>query len=153
MSIRAADITSIDIEPEKYTLENLQLMRDAFPGSPDEELARYLIARKNDLEEAKAQLIRRKTWAVQNLPITKAMCGQEFLPGKFYLHGVDKAGRPLLIWRVRFNFPATRDMDKLCKTFCYWTEAAIRALPPQYSKYTVLMDRSGFRQENADMEM
>jgi len=62
-------------------------------------------------------------------------------------------GRPLLIWRVRFNFPATRDMDKLLKTFLYWAEAAIRAMPPQYSKFTVLMDRSGFRQENADMEM
>jgi hypothetical protein len=153
MSIRLPEITSIDIDPEKYSLENLQLMRDAFPGAPDEELARYLIGRKNDFEEAKAQLIRRKTWAVENLPVTKAMCGQEFLPGKFYLHGVDKEGRPLLIWRVRFNFPANRDINKLLKTFCYWTEAAIRAMLPQYSKYTVLMDRSGFKQENADMEM
>jgi len=87
VSIRPPDITSLDIDPEKYSLENLQLMREAFPGAADEELARYLIARKNNLKDAKAQLQRRKAWALANLPVTKAICGDEFLPGKFYLHG------------------------------------------------------------------
>lgn len=147
-------IASTDIEESKYSASNLLEMRKRFPGREDEELARFLIARKDDLEKACEQLQKRIDFDSTFLPVTKEDCGEEFNAGKLYSHGVDKEGRPLLIWAVRNNIAATRDMDKLVKTMVWWVEyTARKLLPPNISKYTLLLDRSGFRQENADMDL
>lgn len=148
------NITSTDIEKDKFSVENLLVMRERFPGHEDEELARFLIARKNDLEKASEQLQKRINFDATFLPISKEDCGKEFTAGKLYVHGVDKEGRPILIWAVRNNIAAERDMDKLVKTMVWWVEfTARKVLPPNISKYTILMDRSGFKQENADMDL
>jgi hypothetical protein len=148
-------IVSTDIEADKYSVENLLAMRERFPGRDDEELARFLIARKNDLEKAAEQLQKRINFEQTFLPtVTKADCGEEFNCGKLYAHGVDKEGRPLLIWAARNNFAAERDMDKTVKTMVWWVEyTARKVLPSNISKYTILMDRSEFKQENADMDL
>lgn len=147
-------ITSTDIEADKYSVSNLLEMRNRFPGREDEELARFLIARKDDLEKASEQLQKRINFEASFLPVTKDDCGEEFNAGKLYTYGVDKEGRPIIVWAVRNNIAATRDMDKLVKTMVWWVEyTARKVLPPNISKYTILMDRSNFKQENADMDL
>lgn len=147
-------ITSTDIEADKYSVSNLLEMRNRFPGREDEELARFLIARKDDLEKASEQLQKRINFEASFLPVTKDDCGEEFNAGKLYTYGVDKEGRPIIVWAVRNNIAATRDMDKLVKTMVWWVEyTARKVLPPNISKYTILMDRSSFKQENADMDL
>eukprot|EP00349_Pseudokeronopsis_sp_Brazil_P006057 CAMPEP_0202966760 /NCGR_PEP_ID=MMETSP1396-20130829/11317_1 /ASSEMBLY_ACC=CAM_ASM_000872 /TAXON_ID= /ORGANISM="Pseudokeronopsis sp., Strain Brazil" /LENGTH=260 /DNA_ID=CAMNT_0049690993 /DNA_START=17 /DNA_END=799 /DNA_ORIENTATION=+ len=150
----AASITSTDIEEDKYSYENLLVMRQRFPGRQDEELARFLIARKNDVDKASAQLEKRISFESDFLPVKKIDCGNEFNPGKLYAHGTDKEGRPLLIWSVRNNIAAERDMEKVVKLLVWWVEyTARKLLPPNISKYTLLMDRSCFKQENADLDL
>lgn len=152
MSAAPPNITSRDIDPEKYSFDKLVAMRELFPDRPDEELARYLIARNDDLEKAAAQLRKALEWRAANFPIMKADCGEEFTAGKLMMNGFDREGRPILFWNARLNFNATRDMDKLAKTMFWWTEYTIRQLPPQFSKFTLIMDRVGFTRENADMD-
>lgn len=147
-------IVSTDIEDDKFSVENLMIMRERFPGRPDEDLARFLIARKNDVEKAAEQLEKRINFEKTYLPVNKVDCGEEFNCGKLYAHGFDKEGRPLLIWAVRNNIAASRDMEKTVKLMVWWVEyTARKLLPSNISKYTILMDRSEFKQENADMDL
>lgn len=154
MSARAgpAKITSTDINPDKYSISNLEAMRVAFPQCEDEELARYLIARNDDLDKAKAQLQKALDWRAGFFPIMKEDCGDEFQAGKLISYGEDKEGRPVMFWNARLNIGSERDLEKLAKTVVWWTEYTIRRMPPQYSKFTILMDRVGFTRENADMD-
>lgn len=147
------DILSSDIDSTKYSMENLLAMREKFPDRPNEELARFLIARRNDLQKACEQFQKRQTWETC-LPILKADCGDEFLPGKIYQRGVDKDGRPIIVWALRKNLASNRDIEKLSKTVIWWIEYTIRMkMPPQFSKFTVIMDRSGYKRDNSDLEL
>jgi hypothetical protein len=149
----APRITSTDIALDAFSPENLTEMRAAFPATSDEELARYLIARSNDLEKAKAMLNSALNWRASNLPVMKADCGDEFTSGKICCKGVDKEGRPLLIYTAKLNFHATRDLDKAGKTLIWWTEYTIRQLPPNLSKYTIILNRCGSTRENSDLDL
>lgn len=149
----APRITSTDISLDAFSPENLTEMRLAFPTSSDEELARYLIARSNDLEKAKAMLNSALNWRSTNLPVFKADCGNEFTSGKICAKGVDKEGRPLLIYTAKLNFHSTRDLDQAGKTLIWWTEYTIRQLPPNLSKYTIILNRCGSTRENADLDL
>ena len=51
VKIKLPDIKSTEIGLDKFSLENLELMRQKFPGEDDETLARFLIARNNDFEK------------------------------------------------------------------------------------------------------
>ena len=150
--IQPPAITSVDIEPEKHSLENLQRMRDAFPGVLDEELARYLIARSNNYEKAHAFLTKVIRWKSQHWPVLQRTCGKEFNIGKLYVRGVDKEGRPLIIWHSRLNDPSVRDLEEVGRLSMWWAEYAIRkAMPDNKSKFVFLVNRVG--QTQGDMEM
>jgi hypothetical protein len=145
-------ITSVDIEPEKYSLENLQRMRDRFPGVPDETLARYLIARSDDFEKAQAFLQKVMRWKSQHWPVLQRTCGKEFSIGKLYVRGVDKEGRPLIIWHSRLNNPNERDLEEVGRLCMWWAEYAVRkAMPENRSKFVFLVNRCD--QQQGDMEM
>jgi hypothetical protein len=149
----APKITSTDIDLDAISPENMTEMRAAFPDRADEELARYLIARNNDFDKAKAMLESALAWRAKNLPVMKADCGSEFTSGKICTRGIDKEGRPLLIYTAKLNFHGTRDLDQAGKTLIWWTEYTIRQLPPHLSKYTILLNRCGSTRENSDLDM
>lgn len=147
------NIASLDIDVSKFSLENLQNMRERFPGRPDEELARFLIGKNNDLETAADQLQKRIEWEKTYIPTTKESCGKEFPLGKLYQRGFDRDGRPVLVWAVRNNIVAERDMAQLTNVLIWWMEYTIRkVMPENRSKYTIIMDRSDFKRENADTD-
>ncbi len=151
-SIQPAAVTSVDIEPTKYTLENLQRMREAFPGVPDETLCRYLIARSNDYDKAYNFLSKVNRWKLQHWPVLQRTCGKEFSIGKLYVRGCDKEGRPLIIWHSRLNNPNDRDLEEIGRLCMWWAEYAIRkAMPENKSKFVFLVNRVD--QSQGDMEM
>jgi len=149
---RPLQIVSTDIDQSKYTHDSAVAMRTMFPDQDDQTIARFLIARNGNVEKASVLLKEDVEWRAANLPVYKQSCLNEIAKGKLYLHGTDKEGHPLLIWRVRFNFPKERDVDEMGRMVLWWLNQAVERMTPDKSKVTVLMDRSGFTQENSDME-
>lgn len=119
----------------------------------DDILARYLIARNNDYELACAQLERALTWRAAHFPILKKSCLKELSTGKLYIRGVDKEGRPLLIYRSRFSFPKDRDLEECARMNVWFAEHLKRIMPENMTKYTLLVDRTEHTSENTDMEL
>eukprot|EP01031_Cornospumella_fuschlensis_P043466 gene43466-53142_t len=146
-------IVSRDIDRYKFTFGNLEIMRSMFPDQSDETLARYLIARNNDVEKASTLLRGMVAWRSLYFPILKSSMPTEFPIGKIYVHGTDKEGRPLMVWQSRLNIAKDRDINEAGRLMLWWTEYVIRQLPPHMSKYTVLIDRSNFKRENSDLEL
>jgi hypothetical protein len=152
--MNAPVILSEDIDPNKYSLENFYAVREKFPQLPDEMIARYLIARNNDLEKALAQIEKAVGIRAANWPILKSSCINEMRTGKLYSHGFDREGRPLLIWKSSKNITSKRDLEETSRLLIFWTEYTLkRCMPPNKSKYTILIDRSDFTSENKDMEL
>lgn len=152
-NIPPAQILSTDVNPERYSLKSLQEMRTLFPGVEDTILARNLIARNDNVEKATALLKRCLAWKASYFPIMKSTIPKEFPLGKLYCHGVDKDGRPLLIWVAAKNIAKERDINEAGRLLMWWTEYTIRQLPPNLSKFTVLIDRSNFKRENSDLDL
>ncbi|RYH28511.1 hypothetical protein EON65_11905 [archaeon] len=137
------NITSRDIDVSKFTSENFAGLKSRFPDSDDETIARYLIARNNDLQKATDLLTKATAWRSRRMPVLKEEFAEEFAQGKAYVRGTDKEGRPLLIVHSAKHDPGNRDIEKCAKMSMWLMEHAIKQLPPDKSKYTILLDRTG----------
>lgn len=152
MSSQPMQIVSTDIDTTKFTYDALVQMREKFPEENDETLARFLIARNGDVVKASALFECHLQWRLENYPVLKSSCINEIAKGKVYLRGTDREGHPLLVWRVRFNFPKERDLEEMARMVYWWFYVALSALPADKSKITLLMDRTGYTSENSDIE-
>jgi hypothetical protein len=83
-----------------------------------------------------------ENWRSQHWPPLKQDCINEINKGKVYVKGTDKDGRPLLIFRSRFHDPKDRDPEEMAKMVMWWTEQAIKELPSDKSKFSILFDRT-----------
>ena len=146
-------IKSKDIDLNKFSEENLILMRNAYPGVCDDILARYLIARNNDFEKASEQYTRAMNYRREYFPILKTSCLKEISTGKLYIRGTDKEGRPLLVFRSRMSFPKERDLEEASRMLIWFAEHVSKRMPANMSKYTLLIDRTEHKSENTDMDL
>jgi len=149
---RPIEITSEDIDRSKFSFDNLKAMRTQFPTETDTTLARFLIARSDDLTKARDLLAKHLDWRKANLPVSKNDCLHEFNKGKIYSHGFDKMGHPLVIWRGALNVAAERDMDELGKAVIWWMDYVERNMPANKSKITIICDRTDMSSANGDIE-
>jgi len=146
-------IRSQDIDLNKFKEKHIVKMREAFPGVSDDVLARYLIARNGDSVKAIEQLQRALDYKALHYPILKSTCLKEVNSGKLYIRGTDKEGRPLLIYRSKNSFPNDRDLEEAARMLVWFGEHVQKRMPPNMSKYTLLIDRVGHKSENTDMEL
>jgi hypothetical protein len=146
-------IKSEDIDLSKFTEENVVAMRAKYPGTYDDVLAKFLIARNNDLAKACEQYDRVLKWRAENFPVLKSSCLKEVTSGKLYVRGVDKDGRPLLIFRSRYSFPKDRDLEETSRMLVWFAEQVQRRMPSSMTKYTLLLDRTGHTSENTDTDL
>lgn len=146
-------IKSQDIDVNKFSELNIIKMRETFPGVCDDVLARYLIGRGDDLAKACEQLQRAIAWKAAHYPILKSQCLKEVNSGKLFIRGTDKEGRPLLVYRSRNSFPADRDLEECAKMLVWFAEHVQKRMPPNMTKYTLLIDRVGHKGENTDMDL
>ena len=86
------------------------------------------------------------------MPVRKLDCMSELSKGKLYFHGTDKEGHPLAVFSVKKHLPKERSIEEMGKMVVFWMEVAEKIYPADKSKFTVLIDRSGFKQENSDIE-
>jgi len=128
-------------------------LKEKFPNEPEESLARFLVARNYDVDMAAAQLQKHIVWRSSFLPVRKSSCLNEISKGKAYIHGHDKDGHPLIVFNVRLNWPKERDFDEQVRMSVWWVQQAIASLPPDKSKFTLLINRIGSVQGNIDVEI
>lgn len=145
-------IRSADIDRVKFTDENHHSLKSQFPHLDDDTIARYLIARNNDLGKATELLSKAERWRAMHYPILKQDCMNELCKGKVYTRGVDKEGRPLLIVHAARHDPKNRSIEELCKVALWMMEHIIKRLPDDKSKYTILLDRTDAGVFNQDIE-
>lgn len=138
---------------QKFSEANLRDLQTAYPDEDVETLARFLIGRNNDLKGTKEKLDKMVAWKKENYPILKQDCLNELKTGKIYVRGEDKQGRPIVVFKTAKSRPKQRDL-KESVDLCFWTmEQAIQKLPKDKSKFTILVDRTGHRLENNDLEL
>lgn len=151
-SVDDLDIPSKDVNRSKFTIDNHNELKKSFPQLDDTTIARYLIARNNDLEKATELLTKAQKWKAARYPVLKADCTDELSIGKMYTHGVDKDGHPLLIFRGTLHDPKTRNLESMARMVLWMTEQTIARLPADKSQFTILFDRTNSGIANQDLE-
>lgn len=143
--------------------------------NPDALLLRFLRARKWDADKALHMLISTMNWRATVMHVdddimrngeggaAEAEKGQDaaaktlahgFLAqirmGKSFLHGVDKAGRPICFVRVRLHRQGEQSEEALERYTVYIIETARMLLKPPVDTATVIFDMTGFSLANMD---
>eukprot|EP01039_Chlorochromonas_danica_P007570 gene7572-8370_t len=136
-------ITSKDIDCSLFSAENHGKLKTSFPEVDDTTIARYLIARNNDLERAKEFLGKALQWRSRRWPVLKEECVNALKKGVLFVHGHDKEGHPILHVNPYLHDVNTRDIEETAKAAMWWMEYAISQLPEDKSKFTILINRSG----------
>lgn len=151
-SLSELKIKSIDIDKNLITVENHNALKAQFPHLDDDTIARYLIARNNDLEKSTELMTKAQAWRNKHFPVLKMDGVSEMSNGKFYVHGTDREGRPLLFFRGCLHDSSTRDVETMARAAVWWMEYACRKLPDDKTKITIIMDRDGAAMANSDIE-
>lgn len=135
-------LRSTDIAKTRYSLDNLAKLKEQFPTKDNDTLARYLVANDNDASKAVEQLKKAEQLSSEYANISMNQCLKEIAKGTAYVHGFDRDGRPLIIVNARLHDPVNRDVKEAVLMTLWWTEQAIARLPPEHSRFTILLDRS-----------
>lgn len=114
------EFKSKDIDTNQVDFEKFLQMKQAFPDNDNDTIARFLIARKGNVELAIEQLNNCNKWRAENWPVLKSSCTKEMSVGKFYINGCDKDGRPLLVWRTKLHIAKDRDLEETGRLIIWW---------------------------------
>ncbi|KAI8333204.1 CRAL-TRIO domain-containing protein [Choanephora cucurbitarum] len=109
---------------------------------------RYMRARKWDFEEAKNMLEKTVKWRREFKPdqLDPEYIRPETETGKMYFSGFDKFGRPLLIMKPRNE--NSKDSDRQVKHIVFCLERAMRLMPENVEKITIVTDFRGLSMSN-----
>lgn len=132
-----------DLDASKYTPAQFELFKAKFPEQSTNTLARFLIAREGNVENASTLLSNHLVWRKENLPALKETCIAEFETGKAYIRGTDLQGHPILHFHTYLHDPYDRHIEELIRMTLFVFETALRKLENNLSKITVLINRVG----------
>ncbi|KLU85388.1 phosphatidylinositol transfer protein CSR1 [Magnaporthiopsis poae ATCC 64411] len=143
--------------------------------NPDALLLRFLRARKWDVERALIMFISSISWRATEARIEEDVMGwgeggaaedadkaegdaqklgQDFLKqmqlGKSLIHGVDKAGRPICLVRVRLHKAADQCEESVEKYTMFLIETTRLLIKPPVDTATIVFDMTGFSMANMD---
>lgn len=141
-----------DMKPEEIRTAFWSMVKG---DNPDSLLLRFLRARKWDTKKALVMLISTMRWRLQEMHVDDDIMfngeelavkqsqgtdakekkkGEDFLTqmrlGKSFLHGVDRAGRPICVVRVRLHKAGDQDNEGLERFTVYTIETARLLLAP-----------------------
>jgi hypothetical protein len=141
-----------DMKPEEIRTAFWSMVKG---DNPDSLLLRFLRARKWDTKKALVMLISTMRWRLQEMHVDDDIMlngealaikqsqgtdakekkkGDDFLTqmrlGKSFLHGVDRAGRPICVVRVRLHKAGDQDNEGLERFTVYTIETARLLLAP-----------------------
>ncbi|KAJ6118059.1 hypothetical protein N7471_013936 [Penicillium samsonianum] len=143
---------------------------------PDAVLLRFLRARKWDVPKSFAMMMEAILWRVKEMHVdhdvmakgelyalrqtqnksstSEQKAGNDFLSqmrmGKSYVHGVDRAGRPIVVVRVRLHKPGAQSEESLERYIVHVIESVRLTLAPPVETAAVLFDMTGFGLSNME---
>ncbi|KAK0101521.1 hypothetical protein ONS95_006688 [Cadophora gregata] len=142
---------------------------------PDALLLRFLRARKWDVDKALVMMVSTMRWRSTEVHVdddimkngelgslndanssdpAKKKFGHDFLAqmrlGKSFLHGLDKAGRPMCFVRVRLHRQGEQSEESLERYTVFVIESARMILSPPVDTACVVFDMTGFSMANMD---
>jgi hypothetical protein len=82
-SFTEINITSTDIDQSRFSKENHNSLKSKFPHLDDNTIARYLIARNDNLDLSTELLTKAQKWKSLHYPILKQDCLEELSKGTF----------------------------------------------------------------------
>jgi hypothetical protein len=155
-----------DMKPEEIRTAFWSMVKG---DNPDSLLLRFLRARKWDTKKALVMLISTMRWRLQEMHVDDDIMfngealalkqsqgsdpkekkrGDDFLTqmrlGKSFLHGVDRAGRPICVVRVRLHKAGDQDNEGLERFTVYTIETARLLLAPPIETATIVFDMTDF---------
>ncbi|KAJ5344540.1 hypothetical protein N7452_002544 [Penicillium brevicompactum] len=161
-----------DMKPEEIRTAFWSMVKG---DNPDSLLLRFLRARKWDTKKALVMLISTMRWRLQEMHVDDDIMfngealavkqsqgtdskekkkGEDFLTqmrlGKSFLHGVDRAGRPICVVRVRLHKAGDQDNEGLERFTVYTIETARLLLAPPVETATIVFDMTDFGMANMD---
>ncbi|KAJ5989869.1 hypothetical protein N7499_010398 [Penicillium canescens] len=161
-----------DMKPEEIRTAFWSMVKG---DNPDSLLLRFLRARKWDTKKALVMLISTMRWRLQEMHVDDDIMfngealalkqsqgsdpkekkkGDDFLTqmrlGKSFLHGVDRAGRPICVVRVRLHKAGDQDNEGLERFTVYTIETARLLLAPPIETATIVFDMTDFGIANMD---
>ncbi|GKT63739.1 CRAL/TRIO domain-containing protein [Colletotrichum tofieldiae] len=142
---------------------------------PDALALRFLRARKWDVEKAFVMMISTMNWRLTEMKVDEEIMrtgeagaleaskssdantkklGEDFMAqarsGKTFIHGLDKAGRPICQVRVRMHRQGEQCEESLEKYTVFLIETARMVLAPPVDTATIVFDMTGFSMANMD---
>ncbi|KAF6818406.1 cral trio domain protein [Colletotrichum plurivorum] len=142
---------------------------------PDALALRFLRARKWDVDKAFVMMISTMNWRLTEMKVDEEIMrtgeagaleasrssdantkklGQDFMAqarsGKTFIHGVDKAGRPVCMVRVRMHRQGEQCEESLEKYTVFLIETCRMVLAPPVDTATIVFDMTGFSMANMD---
>ncbi|KXG53219.1 uncharacterized protein PGRI_002690 [Penicillium griseofulvum] len=161
-----------DMKPEEIRTAFWSMVKG---DNPDSLLLRFLRARKWDTKKALVMLISTMRWRLLEMHVDDDIMfngeasalkqsqgsdpkekkrGEDFLTqmrlGKSFLHGVDRAGRPICVVRVRLHKAGDQDNEGLERFTVYTIETARLLLAPPIETATIVFDMTDFGMANMD---
>ncbi|KAF7631247.1 CRAL/TRIO domain protein [Aspergillus flavus] len=152
------------------------LLSTAKQDHPDSLLLRFLRARKWDVSKAFAMMLEALVWRVKEQHVdemivsnselralkeeqdksnpAKAKAGSAFLAqmrmGKCYVHGTDRAGRPIGIVKARLHNPKAQSEEVIKRYILHIIESARLVLVPPVESVNIIFDMTGFSLSNME---
>ncbi|KAJ5192053.1 hypothetical protein N7449_008195 [Penicillium cf. viridicatum] len=143
---------------------------------PDAVLLRFLRARKWDVPKSFAMMMEAVVWRLKEMhvdedvmakgelhalkqtqnksSISERKAGNDFMSqmrmGKSYVHGIDKAGRPVVMVRVRLHNPGAQSEESLERHIVHLIESVRLTMAPPVETAAVLFDMTGFGLSNME---
>ncbi|CAI0652761.1 unnamed protein product [Colletotrichum noveboracense] len=142
---------------------------------PDALALRFLRARKWDVDKAFVMMISTMNWRLTEMKVDEEIMkngeagaleasksadantkklGQDFMAqarsGKTFIHGIDKAGRPICMVRVRMHRQGEQCEESLEKYTVFLIETCRMVLAPPIDTATIVFDMTGFSMANMD---
>ncbi|KAJ5203449.1 hypothetical protein N7449_005528 [Penicillium cf. viridicatum] len=161
-----------DMKPEEIRTAFWNMVKG---DNPDSLLLRFLRARKWDTKKALVMLISTMRWRLLEMHVDDEIMfngeasavkmsqgsdpkekkkGEDFMTqirlGKSFLHGVDRAGRPICVVRVRLHKAGDQDNEGLERFTVYTIETARLLLSPPIETATIVFDMTDFGMANMD---
>ncbi|GAV81743.1 CRAL_TRIO domain-containing protein/CRAL_TRIO_N domain-containing protein [Cephalotus follicularis] len=112
----------------------------------DQTLRRFLRARDLDIEKASVMFLKYLNWRrtyVVNGSISPSEVPNEISQNKFFLQGLDKNGRPVVVLLASRHFQHKGGLDEI--------KRMLLSIPPGQEKFVIIADLEGWGYSNTDI--
>jgi len=159
-ALSKADVTS-GLSRRKYEAAYNHLLPELQARFPENEdptaLFRVLAEWEGNIDIAEKKYRETQEWRKTHLPISKDEVQASLNTGKFFVHGFDRVGRPVVYFRTALHDPKQFTPEQTMRMVVHETENLMERIrtDPRYAnveEVLVLVDRTDATMKNTDIE-